>query len=227
MKTAQHRYARVSGLSLVLICLSAGLSNNLIVTGDAVASAQNILAHEHRFRVSVAGELFMVNCDVLLAVAFYGLLKPVEAQLALLGSLWRFANAVLQGVGVVVMLVGLGYLQDGHYLTSFRLDQLQAMARQLREVHDVAMQVGLVFFGLGASTHAYLLWVSRYIPRTLSGSYIAVAVVILLFCSADIVFPALDAIIYPWLIAPDFLVELSVGLWLLLRGLSDQGVKQF
>ena len=221
MKTVQLRYARIAGLALLLICLSAGLSNDLIVAGDAAATAHNILAHERQFRVGVAGELFMLNCDVLLAVAFYVFLKPVNAQLALLGTFWRFANALVQGVGVVVTLVALGYLHDAHYLTSFSPDQMQAMARQLLEVHDTAMEVGLVFFGLGAATHAYLLWVSRYIPRALSGPYIAVTVVISASCSAVIVFPTLDGIIYPWLIAPDFFVELSVGLWLLLKGASD------
>ncbi len=220
MTTVQLRYARIAGLALLLICLSAGLSNNLIVAGDAAATARNILAHEHHFRVGVAGELFMVNCDVLLAVALYGLLKPVNAQLALLGAFWRFANALVQSVGIVVTLVALGYLHDTHYLTSFSLSQMQAMARQLLEVHDNAMGLGLVFFGLGAATHAYLLWVSRYIPRALSGPYIAVAIVILMSCWVSIIFPALDAIIYPWLIAPDFFVELSVGVWLLSKGAS-------
>ena len=216
MEDVQRCYARIAGLTLLLICLSFVLSNSLVVAGDAAATARNILAHERQFRVGIAGEFFMLNGDVLLAVALYALLKPVDAPLALLGTLWRFANALIQGVGVVVSLVALDYLNDAHYPTAFRSDQVQAMARQLLDMHDTAMAVGLVFFGLGAAIHAYLLWVSRYIPRLLSGAYIAVAVVILISCSAEIVFPSLDAIIYPWFIAPDFVVELSVGLRLLL-----------
>ncbi len=218
MRAVQSRYARVAGIALLLICLSGALSNNLIVAGDAVRTARNILAHERQFRVGIFGELLMLNGDVILAVALYVLLKPINEPLALLGMLWRFANALIQGVGVVVSLVAFDYISDLNYRTAFTLEQMQMMARQLLDIHATAMAVGLVFFGFGASIHAYLLWASSYIPRLLSGAYIAVAVVILTSCSAAIVFPGLDGLVYPWFIAPDFLVELSVGIWLALKG---------
>ena len=216
----QRRYARIAGLALLLICLCAFLSNSLIVAGDAVATAHNIVAHERWFRVGIAGELFMANCDIMLAVALYVVLKPVNAPLALLGMLWRFANAILLCVGVVVSLVAIDMLDDAHYLTAFRSDQMAAIARALFDIHGTAMAVGLVLFALGAATHACLLWTARYIPRPLSSAYILVTVVIALSCSAVIVWPGLDAIIDPWLIAPDFVVELAVALWLLLRGID-------
>jgi Domain of unknown function (DUF4386) len=43
----------------------------------------------------------MLNSDVLLAVALYALLSPVNKILALLGAFWRVANAIVLGVGVV------------------------------------------------------------------------------------------------------------------------------
>ena len=220
MRAVQLRYARIAGITLVLICLSGALSNDLIVAGDAAATARNILAHARQFRLGIFGELFMLNGDVLLAVALCTLLKPINEPLALLGMVWRLANALIQGVGVVVSLVAFDCISDVNYRTAFTLDQMQVMARQLLDIHATAMAVGLVFFGLGAAIHAYLLWVSRYIPRLLSGAYIAVAVVILTSCSAAIVFPDLDAVVYPWFIAPDFLVELSVGIWLALKGVK-------
>ena len=216
----QRRYARIAGLALLLICLSAFLSNSLIVAGDAVATAHNIVAHERWFRVGIAGELFMANCDIMLAVALYVVLKPVNAPLALLGMLWRFANAILLCVGVVVSLVAVDMLDDAHYLTAFRSDQMATIARELFDIHGTAMAVGLVLFALGAATHAWLLWTARYVPRPLSSAYIIVTVVIALSCSAVIIWPSLDAIIDPWLIAPDFVVELAVALWLLLRGID-------
>jgi hypothetical protein len=223
----QRRYARIAGLALLLICLSAFLSNTLIVAGDAVATAHNIVAHERWFRVGIAGEVLMANCDIMLAVALYVVLEPVNAPLALLGMLWRFANAILLCVGVVVSLVAVDMLDDVHYLTAFRSGQMAAIARELFDIHGTAMAVGLVLFALGAATHACLFWTARYIPRPLSGAYVIVTVVIALSCSAVIVWPSLDTIIDPWLIAPDFVVELAVALWLLFKGIdvrSDQTV---
>jgi hypothetical protein len=115
-------------------------------------------------------------------------------------------------------LVALDLLGDAHYLTAFRIDQIQALARQCLDVHGTAAEVGLIFFGLGAAVHSALLLKSRYIPRLLAGLYLAVALEVVICCVAIIVFPSLDAIIDPGFILPDFLVELIVGLWLLVKG---------
>jgi hypothetical protein len=215
---SQRVSARIAGASLLLIILTSVLSNNLVVAGDAAATARNILAHERQFRISLAGETVMFNADVVLALALYTLLKPVNGTLALLGAFWRIANATVLAVGIIVSLVALDLLGDAHYLAAFKTEQTQALARQLLEVHGAAMLVGLIFFGFGAAVHSYLLWKSRYIPRILSGSYLAVAVLIVACCFAIIVFPSLDAIIDPWFIVPDFVVELLVALWLTIKG---------
>jgi Domain of unknown function (DUF4386) len=225
----QHRYARVGGLALLVICLSGLLGNDLIVSGDAATTARNILGHERRFRVGIAGELLMLNGDILLAVALYVMLKPINAPLALLGSLWRLINATLLAVGVVASLLVLDALRDPHYLSVFTLVQMQATAWQSIDLHGTAMEVGLIFFGLGASIHAGLLWSARLIPRLLSGAYVVVTSIIALFCTAVIVFPDLEAVINPWLIAPDFIVELIVGLWLTVKGTAHRstGISTF
>jgi hypothetical protein len=213
-------YARIAGVSLLVIIVSSVLSNDLIVSGDAAATARNILAHERQFRIGLAGEMIMLNSDVVLAVALYALLKPVNGILALLGAFWRVANAIVLGVGVVVSLVALDTLGDARYLTAFKADQMQAIARQLLDIHGTAMLIGLILFGLGAATHSYLFWKSRYIPRFLAASYLLVAVVIVICCFAIVVFPNLDAIIDPWFVVPDFIVELVVALWLIFKGVN-------
>ena len=214
------RWARVAGASLLLIILCSLASNDLIVGGDAAATAKNIGEHEFRFRIGLVGELLMINADIVLAVALYMLLKPVGAGLALLGAFWRVGNVLVQAMGVVIALVALDLLGDKRYLAAFHVDQLQNTARQLFDMHSTAMLVGLVLFALGAGTHAWLLWISRYIPRWLSGAYLAVAAVILVCSCGIILFPALDAVIDPWFILPDAAVELVVALWLLIKGVK-------
>jgi hypothetical protein len=224
-QNSQRIYARVAGVSLLVIILSSLLSNNLIVPGDAAVTARNILMHQRQFRIGLAGELLMLNFDFILAIALYALLRPINRNLALLGALWRIGNAVVLGVGVAASLVALLDLGDVHYLMAFKTDQIQAIARQLLDIHGAVTIIGLIFFGLGAATHSYLLWQSRYIPRVLSASYLIVAALIVVCCFAIIVFPRLDAIIDPWFVVPDFIVELAVALWLTIKGanISDSG----
>jgi hypothetical protein len=120
----------------------------------------------------------------------------------------------------IVGLVALDALGDAHYLTAFKTDQMQAIARQLLDIHGTAMLIGLILFGLGAATHSYLFWKSRYIPRFLAASYMLVALLIVICCFAIIVFPSLDPIIDPWFVVPDFVVELVVALWLTIKGVN-------
>lgn len=212
-------------MALLVIIASGVASNHLVVSGDPSATAQNLVAHVSRFRIGILGEFVMLNGDVVLAVALYALLKPVDAHLALLGAFWRFANAIVLSVGFVASLValdflgvGTGYLGGERFLAAFTPEQRHVMAMQFLDVHDTGMFVGIALFGLGAATHGYLLWRSRYIPRALSAPYIVVAAIIVISCGAIVLAPGLDAIIDPWFVLPDFVVEVLVALWLVTKG---------
>jgi hypothetical protein len=111
---------------------------HLTVAGDAATTAQNILANERAFRAEQVCGILMLNCDVVLALALYGLLKPVNSTLALLGSFWRIANALVLGVGVASSLVGLDLLSNPHEMSLLSLGQLHALT--------------LIFFDLGTHT---------------------------------------------------------------------------
>jgi hypothetical protein len=138
--------------------------------------------------------------------------------LALAGTVWRLANAAMLALGTVVELVALDVAKDSHYLAALGGPQSAAVMRILLDIHGTATSTGLIFFGLGAGFHAWLLWISRYIPRVLAGAYMIVAAAIFLSCSLLIVFPGMIDVVDPWVIAPDFFVELTVALWLLVRG---------
>jgi hypothetical protein len=93
-----------------LIIIIAGIfaeffvRQSLIVPGDATATADNIMASESLFRLSIAGDLIMIMCDVALALVFYVLLKPVSNSLSLLaafiGELSMCLWLLLKGVNV-------------------------------------------------------------------------------------------------------------------------------
>jgi hypothetical protein len=216
----QKNYARVAGAALLTIILSGALSNHLVVWSDAEATARNLIVHERQFRIGLAGELLMLNADIVLALAFYMLLKPVGTGLALLGAFWRLANAFLIAAGVIAGVVAVDVLTDPHLsaaLATFSAGQRPALVLLFLDLHVTAMTVGLLPFSLGAATHSWLLWRSRYIPRVLSGAYFVAAAVLFAGAGAILLLPRLDAVIDPWFILPDFAVELLAALWLLIR----------
>jgi Domain of unknown function (DUF4386) len=223
-EASQRIAARVAGFTLLLLIASGVLGifvfqRGIIVSADAAATARNLLAHERSFRVGIACGIVMLNCDIVLALALYALLKPVNATLALLGAFWRVANAILLGVGVSATLVALRLLGGGApCLVSFKADQLHALAMLFLGIPSATSTMGLLFFCLGAATHSYLLFQSRYIPRILSAAYLVVALQLLAGCFALIIFPSVARWMGLGYIAPDFIVELSVALWLAFKG---------
>ena len=224
---SQRLAARIAGFTLLLL-IASGISgmfiapDSLVGAHDAAATAHNLLAHERAFRVSLVFEIVMFNCDVVLAIALYALLKPVNEALALLGSFWRVANAIVLGIGIATSLVALHCLSGGPDLAATSADQLRTLAALLFRIHDTASTIGLIFFCFGAGVHSYLLLKSRYIPRILSGLYLFVTVQLLLSTLAFLIFPKLTLLISFPAFIPDLVAELSTALWLAFKGAKVQ-----
>lgn len=231
-EATQRIAARIAGWTLLLLMASGftgmfAFGGNPIVDGDAVATAQNILAHERAFRGSLACEIVMLNRDVVLALALYALLKPVDATLALLGSFWRIANAGMLGVGVAASLVALDLFSNPNYMLLLNRGQLHPLALLFFDLHGRLSFMGLMFFCFGAGVHSWLLYKSRYIPRIISGLYLFASVEMLLCCFTFLIFRTIRAVLDPAFIVPDAIAELSAALWLALKGAHlPTGVKE-
>lgn len=94
---SQRIAARVVGFTYLFVSIAASV-NELFVRGplianiDAAQAAQNVLIFERVFRISVASDLSAFIGDVVLAAAFYMVLKPVNTGIALFGTRVDFAR---------------------------------------------------------------------------------------------------------------------------------------
>jgi hypothetical protein len=213
----------VAGFTLLLLIVSGMIGMfvmdaSLIVGGDAAATAHNLLAHERRFRVGILCGIVMLNCDIVLALALYGLLKPVNATLALLGAFWRVANAMVLGTGIAVSLGVLDLFGQPHYLAVFTTEQLQALGMLFLNMRGRDTTIELIFFSLGAGVHSYLLLKSGYIPKALSGLYLFATAEVLVCAVVLLVFPLAKSVLSPGYIMIDFVAELLAALWLAFKG---------
>lgn len=207
---SQRIAARIAGFTLLLLMISGftgmlAFGHHSQVDGDAGATARNILAHERPFRGRLVCEFVMLTCDVVLALALYALLKAVNSTLALLGSFWRVANAIVLGVGVAASLVSLDLLSNPHFTSLLSPDQMHAIAMIFFDVHHHVSLIGLMFFCLGAGVHSWLLFRSRYIPRAISGLYLFASVEMLLCCFVFLVFPNSRVVLDPAFFSAGFL----------------------
>ena len=223
---SQRTAAKVAGWSGLLTFASVVfgnfvLLNPLTVPGNAAATAQNIVAHETQFRLTVVCFLTYSLGVVVLLSALYVILKPLNPGLALVGALSRLVFAFLWLLSTLNMLSALRLLSNANYLQVFEPDRLQALAKLHLGANFDDYYVGLPFFGLAATICAWLWLKSNYIPRGLA-LYGVISSAWCVFCAfVYLIFPHFNKIVNDWWFDfPMALFELVVSFWLLIKGLK-------
>jgi hypothetical protein len=162
--------------------------------------------------------------DVVLIIALYVVLMPVNRSLALLATGWALIETAtlvavtLSDFDVLRTLSGAGYLH------AFEANQLQALARMSISAHADAYNIGLVLAGLRSTVFCYLWFKSRFIPRALAAWGMVASILMGACAFSFIIFPefarTIPVEIYG---APIFFFEMTMGFWLLLKGLRPSG----
>ena len=217
-------YARIGGILYLLIIIAGALGEifirgKLIVSGDAMSTARDIMASPTLWRIGIAGDLLMHVCDVPLMLIFYVLLRPVNKNLALLAVLFNLIQTAVLVANKLNLLMPMFLLGNTDYLKAFEPDQLAALAYVFVRAHDYGFGIGLIFFGFACLMYGYLLFRSGYFPRTL-GILMAIAGLSYLVNSFTLILaPTYAGTIFPVLVLA-LIGELSLCLWLILKGVD-------
>jgi hypothetical protein len=221
---AQHNAAKIIGI-IYPIQMATGIfgeifaRGQLIVRGDPTRTAENIMASEQLFRLSIAGDLITYILVMVLTWALYVLLRPVNKHLALLGAYFSLSELAVLCIATVNSLVILRLLSGAAYLKAFDLNQLHSLVMLAYNSQGLAMSVGFILLGLGSAVFAYLLLRSRYVPKALAALGIFSSLLLAIGSLAIIVFPGLGVIGMSYMI-PMGLYEVGLGFWLLINGIK-------
>jgi hypothetical protein len=220
-----QRYARIGGaLYLAIILLGAFaegfVANKLVVSGDAAATAHNILASQGLWQLSVAGDLIVVLCAVPLLWIEYLLLKPVSKHLVLLALLFNLVSLAVEAISKIFLIVVIPTLGSPDYLKAFDPQQLQVLANLALRSHDVAFNIALIFFGFTCVVNGYLIFRSGYLPKFVGVLMQIAGVSYLTACFAALFAPAFADLITPAILLPPLIGESSFCLWLLIKGVN-------
>src|SRR6266850_1338672 len=218
--------ARTAGVFWLLTILTGTFAmialDKPVVSGDAAATAANILAHEPSLRWGVAGNLIAGVCYVAATLFVYVLLKPVNRNLSLLAaffSLLGCATGVLSNLFQLAPLVVLGGAQ---YLSVFPVGQLQALAYMFLKLSAQASNIGFIFFGLHCLLVGCLILRSTFLPRIVGALMVFAGLGWLTLSFSSLLSPPFARSLFPYIVLPGFLGEASLTLWLLVIGVNDQ-----
>ena len=222
----QRRWARVVGFSYLFALVPSIFAefyvSGRLVSDNAIVTAQNIIAHERLFRLGIASNLLVFAADVVLVTALYIVLEKVNRRLALVATFFRLIETTILIVAVLNDFYVLRLLSGASYLTSVSSDQLAALARVSIGAHSSAYGVALLLFGFGSPVFCYLWLRSGYIPRPLAIWGLLASAWIGLCSFAFVVFPELTKVVtIGYYGGPIFFFELTIGLWLLFKGIDD------
>jgi hypothetical protein len=224
-ETSPQTYARIGGILYLIIIVLGGIDeavirSKLIVPGDVVATTHNIMASRGLFRISIVGDLIMQVCDIPSIVIFYLLLRPVSKYLSLLAAFFNLIQTAILGINKIYLLTTLSFLGNVNYLKVFDPNQRQALAYLSIDLHESGYGIGLIFFGFTCLVVGYLMFKSGYFPRIIGIMQILAGLSYLINSFAQILSPSFAAQLFPFILVPAFIGELSTCLWLLVKGVN-------
>src|SRR5438105_9040313 len=132
--------ARIAGAIYLTMVFTAPFSliyvpSKLIVRGNAAATADNILAHETMFRLSIYGDLIGHIIFICLGIALYRLLSNVNKTWAALMVAFVLVSAAVGFLNTLNNIAALILFRGGEFLTVFDNTQRDALAMFFLRLH--------------------------------------------------------------------------------------------
>jgi hypothetical protein len=195
--------------------------SRLVVSGNAAATAQNILASERLFRLGIASELICAVEFIFLLLVLYRLLGGVDRTHASLMLILGLAFVPLMCLSVLNEIAALTLLRGGDFLSALGQPQREAMAMLFLDMHRYGYVIGwifgpwLFFFGL-------LVFKSGFLPRVLGALLIAACFGYLADSLTPLLLPDFAILVGRIASIPLTLGEPAIILWFLIRGAKDQ-----
>ena len=220
--------ARLAGLFLLLVAAATGFSlgyvrSTLIVSGDAAATAGNILANESLFRMAIVSSLLGHFFFLFFGLTVFRLFRGVNKTWA---TVLFAAVLVSVAVGVVNTLNNFGALTvlgNADYLKAFSPDQLNALMMIFLRLNNFGIGLTELVSALHLFAFGLIVIRSRFIPPILG--------VLLMISSLGFPLNTFTKLLLPQFYPATFTQLAMLGgalggipiiLWLLIKGVKEQ-----
>ena len=224
-ETSPQVYARIGGVLYLLLILVGMFAvifvrDKLIVSGDAAATAKNIIANELLWRFGIVADLVMHVFDVPIMLIIFVLLRPVNKNLALLVLLFNLIQTAVLVANKLNLIWPLLQLGSMDYINAVEPNQLYTQVYLFIKMHDIGFGVGLIFFGFVCLIEGYLIFKSGFLPKAIGVMMQIAGICYLTNSFALILVPKFASMLFPMILVPSFLAELSFALWLIVKGVN-------
>ena len=221
--------ARIAGLLYLVNGITGffGISyvpSRLIISGNAAATANNILASERLFRLGIVSELICAVEFVFLVWVLYRLLGAVNKTHASLMVILGVVFVPMILMNTLSEIAALILLRGADFLSVFDKRQLEAMAMLFLDLHRYGYIVGWIL-GIWFIPLGVLVFRSGFLPRILGVLLIAACFGYLADSLTPLLLPGYEGVVGRIASILLTLGEPALILWLLIRGAKDQPLK--
>ena len=167
-----QKYARIAG-ALFLVSMVAGgfgeayVPSKIAVSGDAAATAANIMNFQLLYRLGFAAFMIESLCDITLVLIMYALPKPVSRDLSLLAAFIGLVGTALFAFAELFYFAPPLIIGGAGYLKTFSPDQLNSLALLSLRFYGYAGMIFTAYYGMSWIIRACLIFRSGYLPKFL------------------------------------------------------------
>jgi hypothetical protein len=216
--------ARLAGLWYVVFGMTGAygliyVPGQILVPGNTVATATNILANEFLFRTGIAGLLLSGITFIIGALVFYQLLKHVNEHYAKLMVAFVIVYTSITFILETFSITSLMILK-GHVLKTLEPEQQQNLVMIFIKIHEYGTSLLEVFMGLWLLPLGQLVYKSGFIPRIIGVLLLVAGAGYTIDSFVFVLFPQYTAFTKPLAFTFSGIGEVSILLWLLIKGVK-------
>jgi hypothetical protein len=216
-----NKTARLAGLLYLAIAIFSAFGliyvpSVILVSGDAAATAHNILASESLFRLGFVSNLLAFTVNVFVAVLLYKLLEPVNKMMASLMVILISVRLAIAMLNEMNQFAALLLLSSADYLAAFTAEQLQAYALLFLDIYKHGFVLAHIFFGLWLFPMGYLVFKSGFLPKVIGLLLLVAGVGYVVDFTLFFLVPEITIKVSEF----TFVGEVLLLLWLLIMGVN-------
>lgn len=220
----EKKIGRITGVLYLIVIVCAGFSQGVVretvfITGDAIATANNILVNSELFRWGLVTDLIAFSTDIAISVLLYILLKSVNKPLALMMACFRLiAHPGVATVNLLNHAAALKVMESNGLASQFSEIQLSELSLFFMETHHLGYIFAGVTFGIHCLLLGYLLMKSGNFPKLLGILMICASLGYLIESFGFILYPE-HKVIFGWIVGLSAAMgEVSLCIWLMIKG---------
>ena len=224
-RDATRRVALIAGVLFITATAASlvgtTLSQPYLTRPDYLAM---LSAHGNRVSAGALFEFLAAATSVSIAICLYPVLSRWNLGIALGSVVFRAMEAVLYVAGLVSLMSVTALGQQFTKAGAVERGSLQSIGDSLLTLRNEAIVAGVLAFSLGALMYYYLFYVSRLIPRWLSGWGIAAIILMIVACLLGW-FSHNPVSSYTILALPIGVQELVLAVWLIAKGFNPRALQ--